>query len=204
VEPLPLASSQLPQQSEAQQEHQDIHLPQDDTPVAEHRSLTVLCAELVNVACRADHGDAEALHTLVQAFHATCTEVIHAFEGSIAHYLSDGVVAYFGYPQAHEDDVQRSIRAGLRLVDVLQQRPPTAAQGPGTVRIGIHTGPVVVGESRGDGRAPLAVGETLSVAVRLKELAAPGRVVVSATTARLVEGYFRWQAKAVPPLPGEH
>src|SRR5262249_60904577 len=104
------------------------------------------------------HGDAEALHTLVQAFHATCTAVVHAFEGSMAHYLSDGVVAYFGYPQAHEDDVQRSIRAGLRLVQALQQQSTTAAQGPGTVRIGIHTGPVVVGESGGGRHAPLAVG----------------------------------------------
>ena len=83
----------------------DLRTPQVGSPLAEHRSLTVLCAEFVDVAPVADHLDAEELHAIVQASHTTCTEVIHGFEGYIAHYLSDGVVAYFGHPQAHEDDV---------------------------------------------------------------------------------------------------
>src|SRR5262249_120355 len=224
VETHPPVSTALPPASEAQQEgpdgpksgptddpistptlsrqHQDIPTLQADTPLAEPPSLTVLCAALVDVAHFADHDDAEALHTLVQAFHTTCAEVIHGFEGYVAHYLSDGLVAYFGHPQAHEDDVQRSIRAGLRLIQALQQQSTTAAEWSGTVRIGIHTGPVVVGESSSGRHDPLAVGGTLTLAARRQELAAPGTVVISATTARLAEGYFLWQAKAVPPLPG--
>src|SRR5262249_19686966 len=113
--------------------------------------------------------------------------------------LSDGLVAYFGHPQAHEDDVQRSIRAGLRLVEALRQQSTAAVQGPGTVRIGIHTGPVDGGESGGGRHDPLAVGGTLTIAARLKDLAAPGTVVISATTAQLVEGYFLLQTREVPP-----
>ena len=202
VAPLLTASSQPPQPSEAPQAPPDLRTPQVGSPLAEHRSLTVLCAEFVDVAPLADHLDAEELHAIVQASHTTCTEVIHGFEGYIAHYLSDGLVAYFGHPQAHEDDVQRSIRAGLRMVQTLQNRQTASAERPRTVRIGIHTGPVVVGTPGGGRHDPLAVGETLSIAAQLKALAAPGMVVISATTARLVEGYFLWQEKMVPPLPG--
>ena len=202
VAPLLTASSQPPQPSEAPQAPPDLRTPQVGSPLAEHRSLTVLCAEFVDVAPVADHLDAEELHAIVQASHTTCTEVIHGFEGYIAHYLSDGLVAYFGHPQAHEDDVQRSIRAGLRMVQTLQNRQTASAERPRTVRIGIHTGPVVVGTPGGGRHDPLAVGETLSIAAQLKALAAPGMVVISATTARLVEGYFLWQEKMVPPLPG--
>jgi len=112
-----------------------------------------------------------------------------------------GLVAYFGHPQAHEDDIQRGIRAGLCLVEALQKRPVAYANGQIAVRVGIHTGPVVVGEIGGGRHDPLAVGETLTIGARLKDLAEPGMVVISATTARLVEGYFLWQEKAVPPLP---
>jgi hypothetical protein len=115
--------------------------------------------------------------------------------------MSDGLVAYFGHPQAHEDDVQRSIRAGLRLGQTLQKQQTPSAARSRTVRMGIHTGPVVVSVVGGRHDA-LAVGETLTIAARLKELATPGTVLISATTARLVEGYFLWQEKAVPPLPG--
>ena len=202
VETLPPASAQLPPPSEVHQAPRDSHPPPGGTPLAEHRYLTVLCAEFVDVARLADHLDPEELHAVVQASHTACTEVIHGFAGYIAHYLSDGLVAYFGYPQAHEDDGQRSIRAGLRLVQALQTRQTASAEGPLTVRIGIHTGPVVIGEMGGGRHEPLAVGDTLTMAARLKDLAEPGTVVISATTARLVEGYFFWQAKEVPPLPG--
>src|SRR5262249_9470703 len=87
VAPLLMASSQLPQPSEAHQASRDIPLPQVGTPLAEHRSLTVLCAEFVDVARLADRLDTEELHAVVQASHTTCTEIIHGFEGYIAHYL---------------------------------------------------------------------------------------------------------------------
>src|SRR5712692_9111740 len=208
VAPLLNTSPQCPPPSEVHQAPRDLHTPQVGTPLAEHRSLTVLCAEFVGVSGLADHLDAEELHAIEQASHTTCTEVIHGFEGYIVHYLSAGLVAYFGHPQAHEDDVQRSIRAGLRMVQTLQNRPTASAEQTVsaerrlTVRLGIHTGPVVVGEIGGGRHDPLAVGETLTIAARLKDLAEPGMVVISATTARLVEGYFLWQEKDVPPLPG--
>ena len=202
VASLLTASAQLPQPSEAHQAPRDIHTPQDGSPLAEHRSLTVLCAEFVDMARLADHLDAEELHAVVQAAHTTCTEVIHGFEGYIAHYLSNGLVAYFGHPQAHEDEVQRSIRAGLGMVKALQNRSMASAERRLTVRLGIHTGPVVVGEIGGGRHEALAVGETLTIAARLKDLAEPGMVVISATTARLVEGYFFWQEQEVPPRGG--
>ena len=202
VAPLLAASSQLPPPSEAHQAPLDIHTPQVGPPLAEHRFLTVLYAEFVDRTRLADHLDAEELHAVVQATHTACTEVIDSFEGYIAHYLSDGLVAYFGHPQAHEDDVQRSIRAGLRMVQALQNRQIASAATALTVRLGIHTGPVVVGEIGGGRHDPLAVGETLAIAARLKALAEPGMVSISATTARLVEGYFLWREKEVPPLQG--
>src|SRR5262245_26748106 len=174
VETLPPASPQDPLPSEAHQAPRDLHTPQVGTPFAEHRSLTVLCAEFVGVARLADHLDAEELHVVVQASHTACMEVIHGFEGYIAHYLSDGLVAYFGHPQAHEDDVQRSIRAGLRIVQTLQNQQTASAERPRTVRLGIHTGPVVVGAVGGGRHDALAVGETLTIAAQLKELATPG------------------------------
>jgi class 3 adenylate cyclase/ABC-type transport system involved in cytochrome c biogenesis ATPase subunit len=208
VETLLPLSPVGPSPSEVHQAPQDLHAPQVGVSLAEHRSLTVLCAEYVDMPRLTDDLDAEELHAVVQASHTTCTEIIHGFEGYIAHYLSDGLVAYFGHPQAHEDAVQRSIRAGLRMVQTLQHRHTVSAEqtvSAGrylTVRLGIHTGPVVVGELGGGRHDPLAVGKTLTIAARLKELAEPGMVIISATTARLVEGYFLWQEKEVPPLSG--
>jgi len=107
VETIPSPSPQGPPPSEAHQVPRDIPTPQDGSPLAEHRSLTMLCAEFVDMARLADHLDAEELHAVVQASHATCTEVIRGFEGYIAHYLSDGLVAYFGHPQAEYFGVAR-------------------------------------------------------------------------------------------------
>jgi class 3 adenylate cyclase len=107
----------------------------------------------------ADLLDAEELHAVVQVAHTTCAEIIHGFEGYIAHYLSNGLVAYFGHPQAHEDEVQRSIRAGLGMVKALQNRSMASAERRLIVRLGIHTGPVVVGEIGAGRHDALAVGE---------------------------------------------
>jgi predicted ATPase len=139
----------------------------------------------------------------VRTFHTTCAEVIHGLEGAIGQYLSDAVVAYFGYPQAHDDDPQRSIRAGLRLLDTLRQRAADFAAGPCAVRVGIHTGPAVVGALGGDQQALLAIGETPAMAARLQELAPLGGVVISVATARLVEGYFPWREIAIAPLTAQ-
>jgi class 3 adenylate cyclase len=116
----------------------------------------------------------------------------------VAQYLPDEVVAYFGVPQAHDDDAQRSIRAGLRLHDALRARGAAWTTGSLAVRVGIHTGLAVVGEGKPDRPGLLAVGEPPLVAARLAALATPGTVVISAATAHLVEGYFTWQVWEAP------
>ena len=174
-----------------------VPVPHRAAPAAERRSLTVLWCALVDPLT--PHRDLEEVQALVRTFHTACTEVIHGLEGTIGQYLSDAVVAYFGYPQAHDDDPQRSIRAGLRLMDALRERAAEFAVGSCTVRVGIHTGPAVVGALGGDRQALLAIGETPALAARLQALAPLGSVVISAATARLVEGYFPWQEIAIAP-----
>jgi predicted ATPase/DNA-binding winged helix-turn-helix (wHTH) protein len=169
------------------------------SPPGERRLLTVLWCALV--VPRADAYDPEEFQAWMRTYHQVCTEVIGGLEGYIAHYLSGEVVAYFGYPQAHDEDARRSIRAGLRLREALEARAENGAPGLLTVRVGIHTGLVVMEEQGGDRRERLAIGETPQQAAQLKERAAPGSVVISATTARLVDGYFAWQA--LTPLSGD-
>src|SRR6266702_4448466 len=119
--------------------------------------------------------DPEDLRKVIQAYHATCAEVIQRFDGHIAQYLGDGVLVYFGYPQAHEDDAQRAIRTGLGMVEAMGALNARLAQHYGVqlaVRIGIHTGVVVVGEMGGGSRQEqLAMGDTPNVAARLQGLA---------------------------------
>jgi DNA-binding winged helix-turn-helix (wHTH) protein/class 3 adenylate cyclase len=170
-------------------------------PAAERRVLTVLCCTLVDAHAR--QRDLEDVQALVQRYHTACAEVMDALGGTVAQYLPDAVVAYVGYPQAHDDDAQRGVRAGLRIITNF--RTLAAAFPPGQVaaRVGIHTGLAVVGELGGDRRALLAVGETPATAMRLAALAEPGMVVISAATARLVEGYFTWQALPTPTLAAQ-
>jgi DNA-binding winged helix-turn-helix (wHTH) protein/class 3 adenylate cyclase/predicted ATPase len=175
-----------------------VPVPHRHAPAAERRSLTVLWGALVDPLT--PHRDLEEVQALVRTFHTACAEVIHGLEGTIGQYLSDAVVAYFGYPQGHDDDAQRSIRAGLRLIDILREQSMEFAAGQCAVRVGIHTGAVVVGALGGDRQALLAIGETPAMAARLKDLAPLGSVVISAATARLVEGYFPWQEIAIAPL----
>ena len=146
----------------------------------------------------------EEYREVLQAYHQTCTEVIQRFDGYVAQYLGTGVVVYFGYPVAHEDDASRAIRAGLALLDVLATRTLPAALPPDTplaVRVGVHTGLVVVGDvGVGPRHAPLALGATPNMALRLPALAAPNTLVISAATQQLAAGYFRCKALAVHSL----
>jgi class 3 adenylate cyclase/predicted ATPase len=150
---------------------------------AERRQLTVLFCDLVDSTRLAAGLDAEDWRALVQRYHAAAGEVIARFEGHVAQYLGDGILAYFGWPRAHEDDAERAVRAGLGIVEAV--RPDLS------VRIGIHTGPVVVGEI-GDGarRETLAMGDTTNVAARLQGIAEPDAVLMSSSTLRLVSGIF--------------
>ena len=118
-------------------------------PEAERRQLTVLFCDLVDSTALSSQLDPEDLREVVRAYQDTCAKVIARFEGHIAQYLGDGLLVYFGYPLAHEDDAQRAVRAGLGIVEALGQLNTRLAQEQGVqlaVRLGIHTGLVVVGE----------------------------------------------------------
>jgi predicted ATPase/class 3 adenylate cyclase len=175
-------------------------------PEAERRQLTVLFCDLVGSTALAAHLDPEDLREVIRAYQAACTEVIGRFGGHIAQYLGDGLLVYFGYPLAHEDDAQRAVRTGLGMIEAMGPLNAQLQQDKGVqlaVRVGIHTGLVVVGEMGGDGqREPLALGETPDVAARLQDLASSDTVVISAATHRLVQGYFTYQDLGLRSLKG--
>ena len=166
----------------------------------------MLFCDLADSTRLASQLDPEDLREVVLAYQATCVEVIQRFDGHIAQYLGDGLLVYFGYPQAHEDDAQRAVRTGLGILDAMGTLNTRLEQDKGirlAVRIGIHTGPVVVGTMGSGGRHEhLALGETPNLAARLQSLAAPDTVVISETTHRLVQGYFRCNDLGSPSLKG--
>jgi hypothetical protein len=143
----------------------------------------------------------------VRAYQDTCAKVIARFEGHIAQYLGDGLLVYFGYPLAHEDDAQRAVRAGLGMVEALGQLNTRLEQQPGVrlaVRLGIHTGLVVVGDvGSGTRQEQLALGETPNLAARLQGIAAPNTLVISAATFQLLGGFFACQPLGTPLLKGQ-
>jgi class 3 adenylate cyclase len=161
---------------------------------AERRQLTVMFCDLVGSTALSTRLDPEELRSIIGAYHRCCAEVITKSGGFVAKYMGDGVLAYFGYPQAHEDDAERAVRAGLALVEAvpkLDDQRGTALQ----VRVGIATGLVVVGDLLGEGAAQeqAVVGETPNLAARLQALAEPGAVVISASTRRLTGGLFEYR-----------
>src|SRR5712691_11118074 len=164
------------------------------SPDAERRQLTVMFCDLVDSTPLASQLDPEDLREVVRAYQETTAVVIQRLDGHIAQYLGDGLLVHFGYPQAHEDDARRAVRTGLGIVEAMGALNARLAQHYGVqlgVRIGIHTGVVVVGEMGGGSRQEqLAMGETPNVAARIQGLAAPDTVVISPTTFRLVQGYF--------------
>src|SRR5215510_7375427 len=176
------------------------------SPEAERRRLTVLFCDLVDSTALAGHLDPEDLREVVRAYHQTCAAVIQRFDGYIAQYLGDGVLVYFGYPVAHEDDAQRAVWTGLgmlRAIDPLNTRLQLPSGDRVAVRLGIHTGLVVVGEvGAGARQEPLALGETPNLAARLQELAAPNTLVVSGATWQLLGGFFACQALGPVHLHG--
>jgi TOMM system kinase/cyclase fusion protein len=175
-------------------------------PDAERRQLTVLFCDLVDSTVLASRLDPEEWREVVRAYQETCAKVIARYEGHIAQYLGDGLLVYFGYPSAHEDDAQRAVRAGLGMVEAVRVLTTRIEREKGiqlAVRIGIHTGLVVVGEIGASGRhEQLALGDTPNVAARLQGLAAPDTVAISAATHRLVQGYFTMAALSPQVLKG--
>ncbi len=176
-------------------------LPQPLTPStqspAERRQLTVLFCDLVGSTALSAQLDPEDYQAVVQHYHATCDVVIARYEGHVAQHLGDGILVYFGYPAAHEDDARRAVRTSLEIVTTVNTQCsaplPTGSQ-PLQVRIGIHTGLVVVGDIGAPGRTEqLALGETPNVAARLQGLAEPNTVLLSAATHRLINRHFECQ-----------
>ena len=162
-----------PPVSQAARASREAATPAAPSPAeAERRQLTVLFCDLVDSSQLASQLDPEELREVVRAYQEACAKVIARFEGHIAQYLGDGLLVYFGYPLAHEDDAQRAVRAGLGMIEALGQLNTHLAQERGVhlaVRLGIHTGLVVVGEVGGGTRQEqLALGETPNLAARLQ------------------------------------
>jgi class 3 adenylate cyclase/predicted ATPase len=176
------------------------------TPEAERRQLTVMFCDLVDSTKLSSQLDPEEYREVVRAYQATCTEVIQRFDGHVAQLLGDGLLVYFGYPQAHEDDAQRAVRTGLGILATMGDLNQGLQQDKGiqlAIRVGIHTGLVVVGEMGGEGRYEnLALGEVPNTASRIQGLAEPNTIMISADTYRLIQGYFECQALGTQALRG--
>jgi class 3 adenylate cyclase len=163
------------------------------TSTAERRQLTVMFCDLVGSTALSSHLDPEDLREIVAAYHRAVAEGVGSFDGFVAKYMGDGVLAYFGYPHAHEDDPERAVRAGLAVVEAVRRlRAPELLQ----VRIGVATGLVVVGDLIGSGAAQeqAVVGETPNLAARLQALADPEAIVIAENTRRLIGSLFDYQS----------
>ena len=175
-------------------------------PEAERRHLTVLFCDLVGSTALAMRLDPEELRDVIREYQSVCAEVIERFEGHIAQYLGDGLLVYFGYPKAHEDDGQRAARAALGMVEAVRRLNESLIRERElrlAVRVGIHTGLVVMGAIGGHGRQErLALGDTPNVAARLQGLASPDTIVVSAATQRLIRGTFACEELGTHAIQG--
>lgn len=160
----------------------------------ERRQLTVLFCDLVASTALSERLDPETYREVVRGYHAVSAAEVERFEGHIAQYLGDGLLAYFGYPHAHEEDAARAVHAGLAIIRVigdLNLRLERERDLRLAVRVGIHTGPVVTDAAGIDERRDhLAWGPTPNIAARLQELAVPDTVLLSGATHQLVQGFF--------------
>ena len=154
----------------------------------ERRQLTVMFCDLVGSTALSEKLDPEELRSLLHAYRTLCGDVIARYDGFVARYVGDGILTYFGWPTAHEEDAERAVRAALEIVHTVKRASSTEDL---SVRIGIATGPVVVGETAGAGdQSKLAVGSTPNLAARLQGLAAADQIVIAASTRRLVGNAF--------------
>jgi class 3 adenylate cyclase len=173
---------------------------------AERRQLTVMFCDLVGSTDLSQRLDAEDLRSVVRAYQEAASGAIERYAGHIAQYLGDGLLVYFGYPQAHEDDAERAVRAGLEILSALRTLNDTLEPQHGirlAARVGIHTGAVVIGAMGGGAKSEvLALGDTPNIAARLEAVAAADTVVISGATQRLVPGMFLLHDLGTPPLKG--
>jgi class 3 adenylate cyclase len=169
---------------------------------AERRQLTVMFCDLVGSTELSSRLDPEDLRGVITAYHRAVAEVVTGFDGFVAKYMGDGVLAYFGYPRAHEDDAERAVRAGLGVIDAVGRLDVQSVRLQ--ARVGIATGLVVVGDLIGEGSAQeqSVVGETPNLAARLQALAEPDAVVIAAGTRRLVGDLFEYRDLGVVEVKG--
>ena len=179
----------------------------DDPDQAQRRHVTVMYCDLVESTVLAEALDPEDFRELLRRYQDVGAQAVERFNGYVAQYIGDGILAFFGYPRAHEDDTQRAIHAGLAITEEVKRINPSLQEQFGVelqVRIGLHTGFVVAGEVGGgnvrDERA--VVGETPHIAARLQEVAPPGSVVVSDETHDMVERQFEMTPLGTPTLKG--
>jgi class 3 adenylate cyclase len=167
----------------------DVPAPVD----AERRQLTVMFCDLVGSTALSSRLDPENLREVIAAYHHAVAEIVARFDGFVANYMGDGVLVYFGYPRAHEDDAERAVRAGLGLIDAVGRLDVESVKLQ--AHVGIATGLVVVGDLIGEGSAQQqsVVGETPNLAARLQALAEPDAVVIAAGTRRLVGDFFEYR-----------
>jgi class 3 adenylate cyclase/tetratricopeptide (TPR) repeat protein len=177
--------------------------PPSVTP-GQRRHLTVMFTDLADSTRLAGELDPEDMRDLYRAYQAACTDAIVRHSGYPAQYMGDGVLAYFGYPQAHEDDARLAIAAGLDIVAASAGLRARLGRDDIAVRVGIHTGEVVVAAMGGEARMQdhSIVGETPNVAARLQSAAAPDTVIISGATRELVEGFFELEELGEQALKG--
>ena len=176
-------------------------LSKSATESAERRQVTVLFSDLVGSTALAGRMDPEDLREVISAYQKCVAVTVQRFGGFVAKYMGDGVLIYFGYPQAHEDDAERAVRAGLELIAAVSAvKAPVSLQ----ARVGIATGLVVVGDLIGSGEAQERgiVGETPNVAARLQGVAEPNAVVIAESTRKLLGNLFDLQDLSAQDLKG--
>ena len=168
---------------------------------AERRQLTVMFCDLVGSTPLSQPFDPEDLREIVGAYHRCVADTVARFVGFVAKYMGDGVLIYFGYPEAHEDDAERAVRAGLTVIDSVGRLTLPV---PLSVRIGVASGLVVVGDLIGAGasRERGVVGETPNLAARLQALAAPDTLVIAESTRRQIGALFELEDLGMQPLAG--
>ena len=174
-------------------------LPQAETHEPEVRQITVIFCDLVGSTELSEKLDPEDLRPLIDAYRKTCGDAITRYDGQVANYAGDGLVGFFGWPRAHEDDAVRAVHAGLAILSDVARIHGAATLAS---RVGISSGRVVVGQGGGPGGWMEAVGETPNIAARLQALAAPNSLVVSETTQRLASNAFDFQDMGLQDVKG--
>jgi class 3 adenylate cyclase/tetratricopeptide (TPR) repeat protein len=173
------------------------------TGQGQRRHLTLLFCDLVGWSSLSERLDPEDLHKLALMYRRVCREAIKTYQGHISEFLGDGVMSYFGFPRANEDDAVRATRAGLRIVHELGALNRTLGADLGAemhARVGLNSGEAIFGAD--GGRVGFAIGQPVNLAARIQEVADPDTVVVSESTARLIEGYFHLRPMGPQRLKG--